>query len=93
MGASNLDRRNKTEINYTGECSYSQLKRILSKLLTIMLQNRLNCSSLISMKCDLLNHHAFSELIKGSTLMKARKQPFDGLPILCKVIFILQLRK
>ncbi|XP_065645337.1 zinc finger MYM-type protein 1-like [Hydra vulgaris] len=60
--------------NCTGERSFSKLKLIKNELRSTMLQERLNCLSLMSIESDVLLTNDFDDIIKEFSRKKSRKR-------------------
>ncbi|XP_065662680.1 uncharacterized protein LOC136085314 [Hydra vulgaris] len=60
--------------NCTGERSFSKLKLIKNELRSTMLQERLNCLSLMSIESDVLLTIDFDDIIKEFSRKKSRKR-------------------
>ena len=59
--------------NCSGERTFSQLKRIKNELRSTMGQNRLNCLSLMSIECDVVQKIDFTSIVQDFALRKSRK--------------------
>ena len=63
--------------NYSGERSFSKLKRIKNVLRSTMTQERLAHLSLLSIECDKLRLLNFDAILTDFATKKARKKSFD----------------
>ena len=60
--------------NCSGERSFSKLKRIKNEARASMSQTRLNCLSLMSIECELLQKIDSAKIIDKFSVLKSRKR-------------------